>query len=145
MADPTIARNEFFVDAGFVIALINRHDQLHTAARLLSVQLRASSARLVTTQAVLFEIGNALAKQRYRAEAVRLLASMQNDPLVEIVPITPVLFDKAFNLYRTRPDKEWGLVDSFSFVVMAERGLQQALSADEHFEQAGFRLAIPRR
>ena len=34
--------------------------------------------------------------------------------------------------------KEWGLTDCISFVVMADRGLTQALTADDHFTQAGF-------
>jgi predicted nucleic acid-binding protein len=35
-------------------------------------------------------------------------------------------------------DKEWGIVDCFSFEVMRIRGMRFALTADHHFEQAGF-------
>jgi predicted nucleic acid-binding protein len=35
-------------------------------------------------------------------------------------------------------DKEWSLVDAASFVVMKERGLTEALTADHHFEQSSF-------
>jgi predicted nucleic acid-binding protein len=42
-------------------------------------------------------------------------------------------------LYRKHADKEWGLTDCLSFVVMTRRGLTEALTADEHFRQAGFR------
>jgi len=41
-------------------------------------------------------------------------------------------------LFRQRTDKAWGLTDCISFVVMQERGISEALTADEHFEQAGF-------
>ena len=37
-----------------------------------------------------------------------------------------------------RMDKEWGLTDCVSFVVMQERNLTQALTTDRHFSQAGF-------
>jgi predicted nucleic acid-binding protein len=49
------------------------------------------------------------------------------------------LWDRAFRLYRERIDKEWGLTDCLSFVVMKVRSISDALTADEHFRQAGFR------
>ncbi len=35
-----------------------------------------------------------------------------------------------------------GLVDCISFVVMRERNIEAALTADEHFIQAGFRALL---
>jgi predicted nucleic acid-binding protein len=40
--------------------------------------------------------------------------------------------------FQRRPDKGWGMTDCLSFVVMEDRGIQKALTTDEHFEQAGF-------
>ena len=37
-----------------------------------------------------------------------------------------------------RLDKKWSLVDAVSFIFMRERGMTEALTADHHFEQAGF-------
>lgn len=93
---------------------------------------------MVTTRAVLMEIGNALSKQRYRPAAVELLLSLENDPKVEIVPVSGDLYAQAFKLFSERTDKEWGLVDCVSFVVMRERGITDALTSDDHFRQAGF-------
>jgi predicted nucleic acid-binding protein len=42
-------------------------------------------------------------------------------------------------LYQEREDKEWGLTDCISFVVMGDETLYEALTTDEHFRQAGFR------
>jgi uncharacterized protein len=52
------------------------------------------------------------------------------------------LFEEALKLYSSRPDKEWGLPDCISFVVMRTRGVKDALTADEHFQQAGFRAVL---
>lgn len=84
------------------------------------------------------EIGNALSKQRYRPAAVDLLLSLDNDPKVDIVPVSGDLYAEAFKLFSERTDKEWGLVDCVSFVVMRDRGITDALTSDDHFRQAGF-------
>jgi hypothetical protein len=46
---------------------------------------------------------------------------------------------KLISLFKQRKDKEWGLVDCVSFIVMQNRGMTDALTADTHFQQAGFR------
>ena len=52
--------------------------------------------------------------------------------------IDPALWQRGWQLYCARPDKEWGLTDCLSFVVMQEQGVFDAFTADHHFEQAGF-------
>ncbi len=56
--------------------------------------------------------------------------------------LTPELFQQAFELYQTYHDKEWGLIDCVSFVVMKNRGIRQALTFDRHFAQAGFHVLM---
>ncbi len=133
---------EVFLDTSFAIALSATTDQNHARAVDLANQLEESNTRLVTTQAILLEIGNALSKQRYRMAVVQLLESLTSDPNVEIVPLTNELYNAAFNLFRHRIDKEWGLIDCISFVVMQERGILEALTADDHFKQAGFQALL---
>ena len=96
----------------------------------------------MTTQAILLEIGNALSNQRYRAAAIQLLESLETDPSIEVVLLTNSLYKLAFNLFKQREDKEWGLVDCTSFVVMQDRGITDVLTADTHFQQAGFRALL---
>jgi len=127
-----------FLDTSYAIALSAPADQLHETALLVAEQIESGNVSLVTTRAVTLEIGNALSKLRYRREAAELLRSLEDDPSVEIVPLTEELHGRALRLYCDRADKEWGLTDCVSFVVMQERGLTEALTADEHFRQAGF-------
>ncbi len=70
------------------------------------------------------------------------LQGLESDPNTSIVSLTNELYDKVFDLFRDRSDKEWGLVDCVSFVVVRERGINDALTADEHFIQAGFRALL---
>jgi uncharacterized protein len=134
--------NEVFLDTSFAIALSSVTDQNHARAVELANQIESNSIRLVTTQAILLEIGNALSKQKYRAAAIQLLESLEADPSVEVVLLTNSLYKLAFNLFKQREDKEWGLVDCISFIVMQDRGITDALTTDIHFQQAGFRALL---
>ena len=97
-----------FLDTSYAIALSAPADQLHEPAVLVAEQIESENVSLVTTRAVTLEIGNALSKLRYRREAAELLQSLEDDPSVEIVPLTEELYERALRLYGDRADKEWG-------------------------------------
>ncbi|WP_231599244.1 type II toxin-antitoxin system VapC family toxin [Crocosphaera watsonii] len=52
------------------------------------------------------------------------------------------MFNKAIELYKKYQDKQWGLVDCVSFVVMEENNINKALTFDKHFIQAGFQALM---
>jgi predicted nucleic acid-binding protein len=133
---------EMFLDTAYAIALSSPGDDYHDLAAALAGQIKSTGARLVTTRAVMLEIGNSLSRQRFRHIANRLLSALEADSNVEIVPLSEGLYRQAVQLYQQRPDKEWGLTDCTSFVVMQERGISDALTTDDHFRQAGFRALL---
>ena len=126
---------EAFIDTSFVVALINQRDQYHVQAVELASQFDKRS--LVTTDAVLLEIGNALARN-FKEASIQIIEYFLTSDEVEIIPLNTQLFARAFELYRSHLDKSWGLIDCVSFVVMRDFGLSESLTADKHFEQAGF-------
>ena len=133
-----VKANQVFLDATYLIALAIPRDQFHREAVRLMEEVLARRVKMITTRAVLLEFGNSLANPQLRTRAVRTLETFEHDPHIEIVPLSEELFGKAFDLFRHRTDKAWGLTDCISFVVMGERKISEALTADEHFEQAGF-------
>lgn len=135
-------KNSVFLDTSFSIALSVKSDELHQRALELAKQFDGGKTRIVTTQAIILETGNALSKLKYRQFFVKIIEHWEADPNFTIVSFTDKLYNKAFNLFRSRPDKDWGLVDCVSFVVMRERKITVALTADEHFIQAGFRALL---
>ena len=135
-------RDKIFLDASYAIALSVSNDPNHERALVLADELESHFTRLITTRAVILEIGNALSRQRYRNAAIELIRSLEEDPKVEIIELTKTLCRAGVQLYRERQDKEWGITDCISFVVMTERGLVSALTADDHFRQAGFRALL---
>ncbi len=133
---------EIFLDTAYAIALSSTTDQFHHKAVQLAEEINVDKAKLITTRAVMLEIGNALSRLRHRAAAIALLEALEADPSVGIVPLTEALYSQAFELFRDRQDKEWGMIDCVSFVVMRERKLLSALTTDVHFVQAGFRALL---
>jgi len=127
-------RAEVFLDTAYAIALSSPTDLFHQRAVQLADELKSAGTRLVTTRAILLEIGNALSRQRYRRAAAMLLDSLEADPRVEIIPLSEQLYTRVSQLYRERPDKEWALTDCVSFVVMEDSGINEALTTDEHFQ-----------
>lgn len=127
-----------FVDTGYVIALVNTNDQHH--AQALRLAKKYTGYPLITTDAVLLEIGNALSRIA-RRQASQIIHHFHAAEEVTVIHLNPMLFNSALSLYDAYQDKTWGLVDCVSFVVMREMRLSQALAFDQHFVQAGFCLA----
>lgn len=126
-----------FADTFYYLAWVNPRDQAHLAARQFSDSFRGT---LVTTSAILLELGGALCRSANRTHFLRLVDEIRQDTNTIIVPIDENYQNRGIELFRNRMDKDWSLTDCVSFVVMAELELKDALTGDHHFEQAGFRI-----
>jgi predicted nucleic acid-binding protein len=131
-----------FADAGYWIALLNPRDNLHAKAREVSISLE--TFRIVTSEMVLTEVLNAFAGrgELLRKACCSLVESIRNNMTSEIVPMTSIGFDEGLERYEQRSDKTWGLTDCASFVIMEQRKIKVALSADRDFKQAGFKALL---
>ena len=130
-----------FIDTVYVLALLNPRDRWHWKALELSQSVRAP---LVTSHAVLTEIGDALSHRNRRTWAVGAIADLRSDPDVRCVAVDEQTFAAALVLYGERPDKDWSLTDCVSFLIMGQHKIAEALTHDHHFEQAGFRALLRR-
>lgn len=128
-----------FADTSYYLAYINPNDEFHEIAVEFAQNLLG---QIYVTEYVLIELGNALRIRSDRDAYVSTLALIDGDPNVTWVPASTGLFRQAVELFASRPDKEWSIVDCTSFVVMKQRRLREALTADRHFEQAGFRALL---
>jgi predicted nucleic acid-binding protein len=128
------------LDTVFIQSLFNTTDQYHTRS-MEWVSLLPAVREAWVTEAVLIEVGNALSAVN-RAAAVHSIHDAYRTPNVRVVSVDTPLLSRALELYRKRPDKDWGLTDCISFVVMPEQGITEALTADHHFVQAGFNALL---
>lgn len=128
-----------FADSSYYLGLLNRDDEQHAAAIAATRRLEGP---IVTTVWVLTEVVDALSQPQHRAKVAGFLRSHRANPQVMVVPATNELFDRGLDLHAQRPGKAWSLTDCISFIAMADHALGEALTADRHFEQAGFRALL---
>jgi len=128
-----------FADSFHFLALLNNDELTHRQAL---VEHRRSWQSIVTTDCVVLEVGDALCHPRDHDDFLALLETFQRDPRIKVIRLTPVLLDRGIQRFRERPDKDWPLTDCISFVVMEDEGITEALTGDQHFEQAGFKALL---
>jgi len=129
-----------FADTSGWGAWADSHERFHAMATAAFGGCWQHGDRVVTTNWVLVELTALLTSPLRvpKAQQIQLLNDIRADPGVLIVTIDTGLEAAAWNLWQSRSDKEWTLADCASFVVMQQRGLTEAITADHHFEQAGF-------
>lgn len=128
-----------FADTSFFLASLNPDDELHGKAISVSRQVRVLR---LTTAFVLLEVANAMSRTEHRRQFVEFYNRIQEHPHSRIIPVSQELFDRGYDLFEKREDKDWSLTDCISFVVMGDAGLSEALTHDHHFEQAGYKALL---
>lgn len=131
-----------FMDTSFIIAVLNRDDRYHYAARFFVGAVENRKARIITTTAVLIEAGDGFCKPPLWARFKPFLDALTSDPMVEIVQVSRQMLEDAIALRARREDKGWGLTDCIGFGVMTQQHIREALTSDAHFQQAGFRSLL---
>jgi predicted nucleic acid-binding protein len=128
-----------YADTAYYVALFNPNDAWHSTAMAWS---QTGSRPVVLTEFILVELANSFTRGNARGRFVNLAATLRESPDATIVPATHELFEQGLRLFGERPDKDWSLTDCISFAVMRQRRLTDALTADQHFEQAGFTVLL---
>ena len=133
---------EVFADTAFWFALLLRSDQWHIAAH--RARRAIGSRKVVTTELVLIELLDGMSRYGayYRDRAANFVKELRASRQVEVVKQESDQVWAAVDYYQSRPDQRWGLTDCASFIVMQERSITEALTADRDFEQAGFTILM---
>jgi len=131
-----------FADTSYWIALLNPRDELH--GRAVAIAQSRSGDQIVTTEMVLIELLNGFSDSgpRLRAAASKSVKTLLTSPNVTVAPQTSDQFKRALSRYEERTDKDWSLTDCASFLIMDAEGIEEALTYDQHFAQAGFHALL---
>lgn len=129
---------ELFVDTSAWYPLADRTHPDHPAVVEVLTERIRDGVRVVTTNLVVAETHALLIRRGGRDAALRFLGEVWSDPIV-VETSTPDLEQRASTEWLGRyEDQTFTLTDGVSFVVMADRGIREALAFDRHFATAGF-------
>lgn len=129
-------------DTHFFIALLSERDADHQAAAQWFESI--GQAQIVTSSFVLIELADGMSGALTRGICAAFLSDLKASSSIRVVEAADTLIWRGVDLYSGRPDKEWSLTDCISFVVMKDENIAGALTADRHFEQAGFTTLLAR-
>jgi predicted nucleic acid-binding protein len=89
-------------------------------------------------------IALATARRFPRSPTLDFVQALDSSTEVTVVYVDQNLHRRALGLLQDRADKTWSLCDAVSFVLMEDLQIQDALTTDQHFDQAGFRRLLDR-
>jgi predicted nucleic acid-binding protein len=129
-----------FADAAFWAAFLLPDDNWHVEANALYKSTFAQKIKVVTSEMVLVEVLNHLSGfgEVARHSAASFVMELYIRSEIGIIPQSTEQFISAAELYMRMTDKGWGLTDCSSFLIMREFRIEEALTSDKHFTQAGF-------
>jgi predicted nucleic acid-binding protein len=131
-----------FLDTSGWIALLNAADAQHGKARQIWRDIVIGKREIVVTDWIVAETGNGLARFHAKARLVDAIDRIVKNSRGHLIYIDDELLRRALERYAQYADKQWGLVDCASFIVMQDRGISEAFTSDQHFEQAGFNCLL---
>jgi predicted nucleic acid-binding protein len=131
-----------FLDTGYLIALEAGDDQNHQAARRHWEHFSRRLPPLVTTSLVFAEVVTFFNSKGLHSKAVEIGNMLLESPAVTLVQVDEPRLLSAWEYFTQHADKSYSLADCASFLVMRERGIEQALAFDRHFTQAGFQRLV---
>ena len=134
--------SKVFVDTAAWLALVNKDDDLHDQAIQVKQRLQAERSSLITTDFIFLEVADALATAKFRRITITYIQRLRELANLNILPVSEGLYSQGWQLYCQRLDKDWGLTDCISFVVMQQESVSVAFTSDRHFEQAGFKRLL---
>ena len=125
------------MDSSGFLALVNRQDEHHDAARRVwEGRILAEQWRTYTSNFVIAETHNLFLVRLGHRHAMTFLQEMEHSAIT-ILRVSPADEQRARQIIYQYRDKTFSLTDATSFVVMERARIAAALTTDRHFAQYG--------
>jgi uncharacterized protein len=131
-------RHETFVDSAGLFAVLVKGEPMHRRANDLLKHAVRLRRRFVTTDYVLDETATLLKVRGHGHLCLILFETVFDSAACRVEWMDPERFMETRRFFLKRHDQDWSFTDCFSFWLMRELRLRDALTTDAHFREAGF-------
>lgn len=132
-----------FIDTSAFIALSDQDDQSHFKSKEFYATQLAQNPSFVTSNFIMCETLNYLRIRVSYQSAIRFRESLYKSKMIEIVPITSELEERAFRIMKRYKDKTFSFTDCTSFALMENLSIAAAFAFNQHFLQYGRFVLYP--
>jgi predicted nucleic acid-binding protein len=134
---------EIFVDSSVLYALVDRREVARKEIVQAVAKLVAAGSALILTDFILDE-SLTLAKARSgQRGAIALLNLVEISEGFRTVWVGEGVFRAAIDFFRKHSDHGYSFTDCTSFIVMRKLRIEEVLTTDRHFAEAGFSPLLP--
>lgn len=123
------------LDTSGLMCLFDQRDTRHAQA---TQKYESATHRLIHNYVFAEFVALAIARRAPVAHALRFIQAIHHSNEVKVVWVDSDLHERAMRLLAEREDKRWTLCDAVSFTLMRASRIEDALTTDHDFEQAGF-------
>lgn len=133
-------KQSLFVDTSGWANYLIKSEPFYVETSKLLQQCFTNKVELVTSNYILTELSSLLYSplRVTKSQQIKILDVIKTASWVKVVHIDQAAEQRAYQLWKSRSDKNWSLIDCSSFVLMQDEGITKAITSDHHFEQAGF-------
>jgi hypothetical protein len=130
-----------FIDSGGFLAVMDRDDPFHPAAREITARLAVTRTQLYTSNYIVDETCTLVRARTTHGLAVQFLRSLRASGIL-VLRLTPAIEAEAERIFIRYDDKDFSFTDCTSFALIEAKRLDAVLSFDRHFSQYRFRHRV---
>ena len=130
-----------FIDSSGFLALMDRSDPFHPAARDIATHPDVTHAQHYTSNFVVDEACTLVRARTSHADAAKFLRSLKTSGTV-VLRVTPSIEAEAERIFLRHDDKDFSFTDCTSFALIDAKKLEAFLAFDRHFRQYRFRHRV---
>lgn len=134
--------SEILVDTSGFYALLVAGDDRHREAAAVMRKAELDKRRFVTTDYILDETATLLTARSHAHLLGVFFDTVRRTGVCRVEWMEAGRFDKVSAFMSRHLDQGYSFTDCFSFLVMKELKLRDALTKDAHFEKAGFTVLL---